>query len=1189
GGEPAAWQAATGFEDSSIGWFQQALDEHRRQSIPVLPRLNPVVAGRAVIGRTLNRLFAFDLLTGQPLWRADSAATGSQRPSRAALTGSLESLAATGTARQVQLDTAYSRMTVDDGRLICVEQVSGFGRTLSGAGGLDRRTLGDDPQLSNQLTARGATDGVVLWTQSPFIQRDDGVEPVNGYFCGTPSVLGGWLVGVLQHDAVLFVYAIDRVDGTPEWSLRIGERSGTNAADSDWSSIGCVIAESEGLLVCSTGAGLIAAVDPVYRRIAWTRRYRRADEPPAGSPLPGAANRLTRRWWWGWRDVTSVAVSGPGDVASLVYAGPDVTGVFVLDPATGAERARIEAPQPLFLDVLNGDGDVEPTGLLVARHSLTAFDPVGGAVTWTVPISEPAGRGCIVDAHYLFPATDGTTRFVSLRNGSMTSGPVIDAGTPRSWTLSALGVVEQTFDDVQLLPAPSVDDDGLMRWSRGTEGGGDPLIEAIRRTDSIDQLRSFLRRTGLMEAPESEPLPGTLAASGFDRPGPTHAVAAIQRARELDADRLAFDLLLQLSQRNPNGAVSLRENGPARVVRYDRWIQGQLAELLSGERSQDLSVRFAAIIRKARESRDPFALSRLVERLRDVPRIAAAEVQPDGRVGWNFVKNEIALHRLAAATDDGVAREAKRQLVELYLAHRYQTDAADVVAGDQRLQPVDRVDGETDPLLPAKQTADLQATARQPVWQGRTQVAERPDRFQEVRYFPVPIECQQGALFKRLNVAVRLVGKSGSSLRFYGDGQAGYWGLALPPSDSPLHTWFTLPRGWALGRLLILRIGTELYGITPYADNGEPRAQLRWTLDMADGNRLSKHQLRQAVPGFRAEDLTPFDAFDRPMAQVGPVCAGYLCYRDRGQLICLDPETGQQVWSRAEVTGDVECCGDERSVWLIDEDSGDVTQLNAIDGAERGRFRFNGIAGMPGAPDGRPDRLLSVQRGRALIARGSDSTQAFSLKHLAVVDLSHQTTVWSIDTAVSDVIFAVGRHWVGLLNDEGRLQLRDIQTGHIVATHQVARPASVRSAGCCSDERSHIVALSSETDAGFQAVGEPRFGYRSPLVNGQLIAIDAFDGRLLWQQRVSGERFPLDQPRSLPVLVLSSRPEQAGGGAGNGGHVLRFMDRRNGETLMRRKSSEQVAPFTFDPNAALQRVVVRFARSALKIEYDRQQ
>ncbi len=1202
------WQAAAAFESSSVGWFQQTLDEHRRQAIPVLPRFNPVIADRVVIGRTLNRLVAIEAVTGKPLWQAESPATGSQRQSRAPLTGALESLASASMARQVQLDTTYSRMTVDDGQVLCLEYVSNLGRSLSASGSVISQRSIDDAQPRNQLVARRISDGRIEWRRPAFLNSESGFEESTAYFSGVPTVHGDWLVGLLQQDESLFVYALDRHDGTPQWMLKIGERTGITAADADWTSIACPVVSADGLLICSTGAGLITAVDPVFRRVVWARRYQRVDEPPPGSPLPGSANRLTRRWWSGWREITLLRASPAADSnepTTLLYAGPDARGVCILSAATGDELANVPASQPLYLQAAKNEIDATQPVLLVARHSLTSFDPTDGTVHWYQEIPEPAGRGFFfneprssIGSSYVFPARDGATRLVLLSDGHLTTGRGIDSRTPRTWSFCEAGILEQTFEDLQLLPLPEIDPQGELYWRSGfgsETGQDDALLKAIKRADSKDVLQKLVTRTGLsLPTPLDKPSLPPRDESEFDRPGAAHAVAAIRRARELKADTLAFDLLLGLSEKNPNGAVSLRESGSERIVRYDCWIQGQLTDLLSETDSpaaSKLRGRFETAIETARNSRDPFALARLVERLRSVPGIGEAETQPEGRVGRSFLQNEITLLRLSASNSTASSREARRQLVELYLTNRYMHDAAAIVARKRH----DRSEGNvtpsaTDastPLLPVDRTSELIDAARTSDWKTTKPIlSERPDRPEEVDYSPVPVSGSRGALFDRLNVAVRLAGKSGSSLRFYGDGQAGYWKLELPKSESSLHTWFTLPRGWGIGRLLILRIGTELYGITPYSDSGEPRAQLRWTLDMADGNRLNTYQLTLPTPGFGAEDLTPLDAFDQPMAQVGPVQAGYLCYRDRGLLICLDPETGQQLWTRSELEPQTRCVGDERSIWLIDDSTGDVTELRASDGAPLAEFRLADVLPDTGRPDnvadpGRP-QVLKTSDSHWLLGWAQQDSASPKYHRIALLDIRSLKADWSLKTATALIVFEVGRHWFGVLDEDRQLTIRDARSGAIVASHDVDVPTGLRAAHCSGDGHSHILAFSTEHESGFQAVGVPRFGFRAPLINGRLVAISTHDGSLLWQQSVSRERLLLDQPQSLPIITLTSRTEQAGKAM----RALRIVDRRTGETLMRRNLTEQAGAFTFDPNVALQRVVLRFRRSLLRIDYD---
>lgn len=1202
------WQAAAAFESSSVGWFQQALDEHRRQAIPVLPRLNPVVADRVVIGRTLNRLIAVETATGRPAWQTESPATGSQRPSRAPLTGALESLASASMARQVQLDTTYSRMTIDDGRVLCLEYVSNLGRSLNASGPATSQRSIDDAQPRNQLVARRVSDGRVEWKRPAFLSNEFGFEESTAYFSGVPTVHGDWLVGLLQHDAVQFVYALDRRDGTPQWMLKIGERTGITAADADWTSIACPVVAADGLLVCSTGAGLITAVDPVYRRVVWARRYQRVDEPPPGSPLPGAANRLARRWWSGWREITLLRALPAADSnkpTTLLYAGPDARGVRILNAATGEELDNVPASQPLYLQAANNDFDATRSVLLVARHSLTSFDPVNGTVHWYREIPEPAGRGFFFNeprssmgSSYVFPARDGATRLVRLRDGQLTTGRGIDSGTPRTWSLCEAGILEQTFEDLQLLPLPVIDPQGELQWRSGfgsETGQDDALLTAIERADSEAALHELATRTGLNSSTLSDkPSLPPRDEREFDRPGAAHAVEAIRRARELKANTLAFDLLLSLSKKNANGAVSLRDSGPERIVRYDRWNQGQLTDLLSATESpaaSELRGRFETAIETARNSRDPFALARLVERLRSVPGIGEAETHPEGRIGRSFLQNEITLLRLSISDNEAAASKARQQLVELYLTNRYIHDAAAIVTRESQ----DRSEGDknqstTDastPPLPADRISELIVAARTSDWKTtKPTLSERPDRPEEVGYFPVPVSGSRGSLFDRLNVVVRLVGKSGSSLRFYGDGQAGYWKLELPKSESSLHTWFTLPRGWGIGRLLILRIGTELYGIAPYSDSGEPRAQLRWTLDMADGNRLNTYQLTLPAAGFGAEDLTPLDGFDQPMGQVGPVQAGYLCYRDRGLLICLDPETGQQLWTRSELEPQTRCVGDERSIWLIDDSTGDVTELRAADGAPQGEFRLTDVLSDAERPDdiaesGQP-QLLKTADHHWLLGWPQQDSVSPKYRRLAVLDVRSLKADWSFTTRTALAVVEVGRHWFGVLDEDRQLTIRDARSGAVVVSHGVDVPNGLQAAHCSSDGQSHILVFSTEPESGFQAVGEPRFGFRAPSINGQLIAISAHDGSLLWQQSVSRERLLLDQPRSLPIITLTSRTEQAGKAM----RVLRIVDRRTGATLMRRNLPEQSGAFTFDPNVALQRVVLRFRRSVLRIDYD---
>ncbi len=60
------------------------------------------------------------------------------------------------------------------------------------------------------------------------------------------------------------------------------------------------------------------------------------------------------------------------------------------------------------------------------------------------------------------------------------------------------------------------------------------------------------------------------------------------------------------------------------------------------------------------------------------------------------------------------------------------------------------------------------------------------------------------------------------------------------------------------------------------------------------------------------------DRLGRPVARVGPVRPGYICYQDRGSLVALDPLSGKPLWRRTDVPSAELTDGDDALLVLVD-------------------------------------------------------------------------------------------------------------------------------------------------------------------------------------------------------------------------------------------------------------------------------
>jgi hypothetical protein len=388
-------------------------------------------------------------------------------------------------------------------------------------------------------------------------------------------------------------------------------------------------------------------------------------------------------------------------------------------------------------------------------------------------------------------------------------------------------------------------------------------------------------------------------------------------------------------------------------------------------------------------------------------------------------------------------------------------------------------------------------------------------------------------------------------------------------------------RGWGIGHFLVLQLGAELFGISPFDSSGEPRVQRLWSVDMANGNRQEDHEYAPAVPGFFEEELTMLDAFGRPISKVGPVRAGYLCYQTRGKLVCLDPSSGQRLWQRYELPRQAVCIGDGQNIFLIQPSEDRVTVLRVVDGAQVSQFRLSDAANFRG-------KILQAAGGRVLVAQqSSDAAKHADLlrvSKIASVSLRKETVDWAADVDPESTVFAIGSEWIGILEINGQLQILDCITGKGVAAFTVQRPDRIRAVHVSSDASGHIIALADAAESAFLNGRSAGGGARNPAVTGQLLAIDARTATLKWQRPVDRIQFLLDQPKNAPCIVLSYRRSRSSG-TESLESVLHVINRETGEDILNRRGTGSASAFTFEPHADQHRLSIRMARKSIRLTF----
>ena len=310
------------------------------------------------------------------------------------------------------------------------------------------------------------------------------------------------------------------------------------------------------------------------------------------------------------------------------------------------------------------------------------------------------------------------------------------------------------------------------------------------------------------------------------------------------------------------------ERGPRRVVAFDRQLVADLQDLLRAcsppERRQAGS-RIQLALERAIDQGDVALFNRVFQRLRGVglDRALRRKVEAALRPDPAFSQTQLELWEAATSSDTRRSAEAWRDLAELCRSHGNRRQAAlcyrRLVADfrdvrfDDGLRPADLIAAAKDdrPL-----SREIEEAGSDPWPAILPDAIPDSDAGSSAQFFNLPVEIVAGSLCERLDVALDY---QGETLRFQGNGLSTYWDVRLPVENSRFRGVIPLHRAWGLGPLVIVQVGTDLFGVAPLDGGGEPVATVLWHVDLlvsasaAGGDldvRFMPGALRRPASGF---------------------------------------------------------------------------------------------------------------------------------------------------------------------------------------------------------------------------------------------------------------------------------------------------------------------------------------------------
>lgn len=660
----------------------------------------------------------------------------------------------------------------------------------------------------------------------------------------------------------------------------------------------------------------------------------------------------------------------------------------------------------------------------------------------------------------------------------------------------------------------------------------------------------------------------------------------------------AMDAYLAALKLNPEGDVVIHASGPTRRVLIERLIQGELLQLIDQmdpASHNELSNHFSrTVLDQATKNQDPFAKQRAAQRMRMIAWARPLQFLDETRIGLLFYRQQLdllALEKLPIATfEAGVVGQnlaarkwASQQLADLFSSRAYEKDAAPWQWKLQQPPLGPKIEALPSGKLPTK--PELLKTLSESEWSAEPPTVDTSGQPTRTPMQLVEIEAQPGSPFSRLSAFVSEPQRTGQTLVFCGDGHAGHWRLTLPHSEAPFRQ-VVRPKAWGIGQFFVLRLGADLFGITPFAPNGDPQPRLIWSQSMDAGAVIGGVRLDAGTPGVRSPEIEFLDSFARPVGQVGPVLPGHLCYQSKGKLCCIETATGKLLWDRYELPRESRLSGDSDFVFLVTSENAGcrVCVLRAADGSTVRDYSVD----VPMSDDG---SMIWMQDSRLFVASNvSKSSSKFGSvadvvpRQLQAFWLADGKPLWERDLDAAARVFAIDEDFLGLASKSAGLQVLDVSTGEVRMRCDVELPEKIATVFAINDysQTYFVYSRTSRQDANLPP---NLLGFRNEFVDGGIVAVNRWSLEQKWHKLLTNEQVNWTQPNGVPFLVLAFQDHAQANESEKTRTVFHLIDKRSGATLHRETKPVSDERFVIEPNAPQNWIRLQTTIRSIQVNY----
>lgn len=371
------WMARTAATPSQQRMLDEASEAMATAGSVAPPAWMPLKVGDQVLMRSTERLYGLDFQTGKLVWQYpwfDTIVEAESTDQEAMLIA--DASGQTLLKQRVWNDLPYGRITSDGRRVFLLAdlaevEVMPF-NALMGFQGTRPAMTGSNSLVALDL----ATEGKLVWRIGGQAGSDDGWGEV--FFLGPPLPLGDALYVMAEVSGDIILICLDAATGLQRWRQQLlAVEAGRVSSDPIRRIAGATPSYHEGMLICSTGAGAIVAVDLADQSLAWAmliERNEALNQNMINRRDGYSTDQLLQRWWDGT----------PRIVGDTIFVTPiESDRLFALDLRTGEKRWKEIARTQFVSRYLAGVRDDKL--VLVGNDHIRAASANTGERAWETP------------------------------------------------------------------------------------------------------------------------------------------------------------------------------------------------------------------------------------------------------------------------------------------------------------------------------------------------------------------------------------------------------------------------------------------------------------------------------------------------------------------------------------------------------------------------------------------------------------------------------------------------------------------------------------------------------------------------------------------------------------------------------------------------------------------------------------